>query len=81
VTKGGLAVDPQSRTLSRDEVVRSERRAWTDPDHEGGRVYFYDGISFWCRRGRSDPQPAAPWRTPQAGWRHRDDCHCERCTS
>lgn len=70
----------ETQTLSREEVVKSERRAWADSDHEGGPVYFYDGISFWCRSGRSDPQPAAPWRTPPAGWRHREDCHCERCT-
>gem|GEM_PF-1838855 len=71
----------KSRTLSRDEVVRSERRAWADADSMGGRVYVYDGINFWCRRGRSEPQPAAPWRTPQGGWRHRVDCGCERCAS
>jgi hypothetical protein len=71
----------QSRTLSRDEVVTTERRAWTHVEHEGGRVYFFDGINFWSRRGRTDPQPAAPWRTPQVGWRHREDCQCERCAS
>jgi hypothetical protein len=79
--RGGQAVDPEVGTLSREEVVRSERRAWAGADHDDGRVYLYDGINFWCRRGRSDPQPAAPWRTPQSGWRHREDCHCERCAS
>ena len=72
---------PESRTLSRDEVQRTERRAWVDAEPDEGRVYFYDGINFWCRWGRSDPQPAAPWRTPQGGWRHREDCPCERCAS
>lgn len=71
----------ESRTLSRDEVVTTERRAWTDAGRESGRVYFFDGINFWERHGRDDPQPAAPWRTPRAGWRHREDCHCERCAS
>ena len=71
----------ESRTLSRDEVMRTERRAWANVGREGGRVYFFDGINFWERHGRSEPQPAAPWRTPQAGWRHREDCRCERCAS
>ena len=74
-------MDPQTQTLSRDEVVESERRAWAETDRGEGRVYFYDGINFWYRPGRSDPLPAAPWRTPRAGWRHREDCHCERCAS
>ena len=72
---------PECHTLTRDEVQSTERRAWVDAERDGGRVYFYDGINFWCRRGRSDPQFAAPWRTPQGGWRHREDCPCERCAS
>jgi hypothetical protein len=74
-------VDAETETLSRDEVVKSERRAWADTDGEEGRAYFYDGIHFWYRRGRGDPLPAEPWRTPQAGWRHRAGCTCERCAS
>lgn len=71
----------RSRTLSRDEVVRSERRAWADADHESGRVYVYDGINFWYHHGHGEPRPEAPWRTPKGGWRHREDCSCERCAS
>jgi hypothetical protein len=74
-------VYPESRTLSRDEVVTSERRAWAQADRGSGRVYSFDGINFWCHSGRSDVQPAAPWRTPRDGWRHRDACRCERCAS
>lgn len=72
---------PDTRALNRDEVVTSERRAWAHTEHGAGRVYYFDGISFWCRSGRSEAQPAAPWRTPRHGWRHRDDCRCERCAS
>ena len=74
-------MDCQTRTLSRDEILRAERRAWTEPDHEGGRVYFYDGINFWHRRGRGESQQVPQWLTPRAGWRHREDCRCGRCTS
>jgi hypothetical protein len=74
-------VDRDSLMLSRDEVVRLERRAWAKTDRGEGRVYSYDGINFWYTRGRSGQQPTEPWRTPQAGWRHRDDCPCERCAS
>jgi hypothetical protein len=74
-------VDEETQTLSRDEVVKFERRAWADTGREEGRAYFYDGIGFWYRRGRSDPLPAEPWRTPQEGWRHHAGCNCERCAS
>lgn len=71
----------QTRMMSRDDVVRAERWAWREADREGGRLYIYDGINFWHRRGRSDPQPVAPWRVPIAGWSHREDCNCGRCAS
>lgn len=67
-------------TMSRDEVVQSERRAWTE-DHESARLYFYDGINFWYRRGRSEPQQVPIWSAPRGGWRHREDCRCTRCRS
>ncbi len=71
----------QARTMSRNEVVSAERRAWAEADREGGRVYFYDGISFWHGRGRGEPQMVPQWLTPRAGWRHHEDCRCGGCTS
>ena len=62
-------MNPQSHRLSRDEVVRSERRAWADVGRDGDHVSFNDGVDFWCRDGRSDAQPAVPWRTPRTGRR------------
>ena len=71
----------QTRMMSRDEVVSAERRAWTEADEGVGRLYVYDGINFWHRQGRCEPQPVAPWRAPRAGWRHREDCRCGGCAS
>ncbi len=74
-------MDRKTRMMSRDEVVSAERRAWTEADREGGRVYFYDGINFWHGRGRSEPQLVPQWLTPRAVCRHREDCRCGGCTS
>ena len=73
-------MDQRCATLSRDEVVRSERRAWTE-DQESARMYFYDGINFWYRPGRCEPQQVPTWRAPSGGWRHHEDCRCTRCES
>jgi len=74
-------MDRETRMLSRDEVVDAERKAWTEADREGGRVYFYDGINFWHGGGRGDPQMIPQWLTPRAGWRHDEGCRCGGCSS
>ena len=71
----------QSRTMSRDEVATLERRAWADADHEGSRVYFYDGINFWYCHGRMQPEQVFPARAPRFGWRHHEGCLCGRCAA
>jgi hypothetical protein len=76
-----MNVNVRTNTMSRDDVVRAERRAWVFSQDEGGREYFFDGINFWHRRGRSEAQPTAAWRTPRGGWRHRETCGCERCAA
>jgi hypothetical protein len=71
----------QSHRLSRDGVVRSERRTWVDAARDGDRVFFYDGVDFWCREARGGVQPAVPWRRPRAGRRLGEDRRCERRAS
>jgi hypothetical protein len=72
---------PGRRTLTREQVVRTERRAWLGRRTDGTREYFFDGINFWRRRGRMDAELIAPWRAPTSGWRHRDGCTCRLCSS
>lgn len=72
-------MEGRTRTMSRDEVTTLERRAWADAGGEGSRIYSYDGINFWYRRGRMQPQQILPARAPQSGWRHHERCLCGRC--
>lgn len=67
-------------TLSREQVMRTERRAWACGTNTGGRDYSFDGINFWRHRGRGDAELVAPWRTPTTGWRHRAGCTCGECS-
>jgi len=70
---------PGGRTLSREQVLRTERRAWVARSTDGKREYFFDGINFWRRQGRTDAELIAPWRAPTSGWQHRDACRCPEC--
>lgn len=70
----GEAMDQQTKTMSRDEVATLERRAWTEADGEGSRLYVYDGINFWYCCGRMQPEQIPAVRAPQSGWRHHVRC-------
>jgi len=69
-----------ARTLDRDDVVRTERRAWVGGTRDGRREYFFDGINFWRHNGRVDAELIAPWRAPMTGWQHRYGCGCQACS-
>ena len=69
------------RTLSREQVMTTERQAWVSCPSDGGREYFFDGINFWRHHGRVDAELIAPWRTPDEGWHHRTGCGCQACSS
>jgi hypothetical protein len=70
-----------AHTLSREQVMRTERRAWVGPAHDGRTEFFFDGINFWRHHGRVDAELIAPWRAPVSGWQHRNDCTCQACAS
>jgi hypothetical protein len=69
-----------THTLSRQQVVETERRAWLTPGGDGSGEYFFDGINFWRHHGRAGAELIAPWRAPVAGWRPRAGCRCVACT-
>jgi hypothetical protein len=68
-------------TLSREQVMKTERRAWAGHDRDGRKEYSFDGINFWIHRGRTEAELIAPWRAPVTGWRHRNGCVCPECIS
>ncbi len=67
------------RTLSREQVMKTERRAWMGRARDGRKEYFFDGINFWRHHGRVDAELIAPWRAPSTGWQHRSGCKCQAC--
>ena len=69
----------RTHTLSRQQVVETERRAWLSPAGKGNGEYFFDGINFWRHHGRAGAELIAPWRAPAMGWRHRTGCRCSAC--
>jgi hypothetical protein len=69
-----------THTLSREQVVKTERRAWVGNAPDGRNEYFFDGINFWRRDGRANAELIAPWRAPVSGWQHRSGCRCPACT-
>jgi hypothetical protein len=69
----------EKRSLSREQVMRTERRAWVGCAG-GGREYSFDGINFWRHHGRVDAELIAPWRAPDSGWRHLGGCGCPACS-
>lgn len=71
----------EGQTLSREQVMTTERRAWVGATRDGRREYFFDGINFWRHHGRVDAELIAPWRAPMTGWEHGADCTCQACTS
>lgn len=73
-------MDSERQTYSRYQVLCTEREAWNDGD-AGADSYYYDGISFWRRDGKSKERLLPSWRTPAHGWRHADDCDCELCAA
>jgi hypothetical protein len=66
-------------TLSREQVMKTERRAWVGLSRDGRKEYFFDGINFWRHHGRMDAELIAPWRAPVSGWQHRTGCKCQAC--
>lgn len=68
-----------SHTLSRQQVVETERRAWVSRAGGGNGQYFFDGTNFWRHHGRAGAELIAPWRAPATGWRHRVGCRCAAC--
>ena len=69
----------ERRSLSREQVMRTERSAWMAARATAHREYFFDGINFWRHHGRVDAELIAPWRAPDTGWRHRAGCGCRAC--
>jgi hypothetical protein len=68
-------------TLSREQVMKTERRAWVNHSRDDRKEYFFDGINFWRHHGRMDAELIAPWRAPTSGWQHRAGCKCQACVS
>lgn len=73
-------MDEHRRTLSREQVIKTERRAWTRPTGARGGEYYFDGINFWRYHGHVDAELVAPWRAPVSGWQHRAGCRCRECS-
>ncbi len=61
-------------TLTRDEVLESQRPAWVD---RGTGQFFYDGVSMW--RGTDEKATVAAEETPGVGWWHQRECCCGTC--
>jgi hypothetical protein len=73
-------MDAERQTYSRYQVLCAEREAWNDGDSGEAESYFYDGMSFWRRNGKTKERLLPSWRTPTYGWRHAEECDCELCT-
>ena len=70
---------PSQRRYGREQIIHAGRWAWASSRGDDEPDLYFDGGVFWSGPQGVALAPVAAEATPQEGWWHAKDCHCELC--